>query len=86
MATVYAENFVTIRPTDAAMKLRAEGRVIRPPLNPDELDYRDLLAEANDNYFHGEYGIALQNYLALRQKILVQSHPELPHEPGVGRL
>ncbi|HEX8872141.1 MAG TPA: hypothetical protein VF758_05210, partial [Candidatus Acidoferrum sp.] len=54
------------------------------PASSTERDYRDLLSEANLNFFHREYSIALQNYLALRQKILEQSHPEMPKAPGIG--
>ena len=51
---------------------------VADPASATERDYRDLLSEANLNFFHREYSIALQNYLALRQKILEQSHPEMP--------
>jgi hypothetical protein len=59
---------------------------VADPSSADEHDYRDLLSEANLNFFHREYTIALQNYMSLRQKILQQSHPELPRIPGAGGL
>ena len=82
---VYLENFVTIRRLYPRVAERVKSRLeVSPPASSTELDYRDLLSEANLNFFHREYSIALQNYLALRQKILEQSHPELPHMPGAG--
>lgn len=47
-----------------------------------EHTYQNLLAEANKNFFHREYGIALQNYKSLRYLIFTQSHPEMPSPPG----
>jgi hypothetical protein len=41
-----------------------------------ELDYRDLLSEGNEYYFHREYTtVRLNKYLQLRERILQQSHP-----------
>jgi hypothetical protein len=41
-----------------------------------ELDYRDLLSEGNEYYFHREYTtVRLDKYLQLRERILQQSHP-----------
>lgn len=81
---VHTENFVAIRRLHPRVSWRPQGRVIvGKPADSKELDYRDLLSEANECYFHREYAIALQFYLELRQKILVQSHPELPATGGI---
>jgi hypothetical protein len=50
-----------------------------------EQGYRYLLSKANQSFFQCEYNIALENYLALREKILVESHPEMPAIEGLGR-
>lgn len=83
MAVQFLENYMVLRkaPTTRALSLRA-GLEVVSPANPTERSYRDLLEEANRNYFHREYGIALSNYLELRHVILVQSHPEMPVAPG----
>ncbi|UOB07645.1 hypothetical protein MQE23_00425 [Streptomyces sp. HP-A2021] len=57
--------------------------VASKPATGVELDYRDLLSEANECYFHREYTVALGKYLQLREMILQQSHPELPKVPGL---
>jgi hypothetical protein len=83
---MYAENFLVARTLYPLITKRA----VKTQLNASdrasaqERDYRDLLNEANLNYFHREYTIALQNYLELQAKILEQSHPELPKVGGVG--
>jgi receptor-binding and translocation channel-forming TcA subunit of Tc toxin len=80
---VHQENFVAIRTLHPRVTWRPVSRYrVVNPIAAEERDYRDLLSEANEDFFHREYGIALQNYLDLRHKILVQSHPELPREHG----
>jgi len=49
-----------------------------------EEDYRVLLSDANKSFFNREYSIALEKYLELRNKILVESHPEMPGVSGTG--
>ena len=83
---MYAENFVVARnlyPLITKRLVKAQ-LTASDPASARERDYRDLLNEANLNYFHREYTIALQNYLELQAKILEQSHPELPKVGGVG--
>ena len=83
MAIAYAENFLTLRKTYPRWTGRHVNRLkVADPATATELDYRDLLSGANVNYFQREFAIALQNYLELRHKILVQSHPEMPALPG----
>lgn len=84
--TLHPENFVVLRKLYPRISTRPVNTrlEVTPPETSEELDYRDLLTEANENFFNREYNIALQNYLALRQKILVQSHPEMPKAPGSG--
>ena len=83
---IYQENFVSIRKLYPRVSERVPSTrmAVADPASSTERDYRDLLSEANLNFFHREYSIALQNYLALRQKILEQSHPEMPRVPGIG--
>lgn len=82
---INVENFLTIRKLYPRATVSAASRLeVAPPQTPTELGYRDLLSEANQNYFHREYAVGLENYLALRQKILIQSHPEMPKAPGGG--
>lgn len=83
---VFLENFLSIRKLYPRRSERAPSNrlVVAPPADETERDYRDLLSEANLNYFHREYSIALDNYLALRHLILTQSHPEMPRVPGLG--
>jgi hypothetical protein len=57
--------------------------IVEEPANSTELDYRDILSDANECFFHREYTVALERYLELRQKITVQSHPELPFTKGL---
>ena len=75
----HLENFLTVRQVYPGVSTQRRSRLeVTPPANATELDYRELLSEANLNFFHREHTIALQNYFALRQKIVEQSHPELP--------
>ena len=69
---VYQENFLSIRKLypRVSERLPSTRMAVADPASATERDYRDLLSEANLNFFHREYSIALQNYLALRQKIL----------------
>ncbi|MDB5893695.1 MAG: hypothetical protein JWQ88_1226 [Rhodoferax sp.] len=86
---LHLENFVSIRKLYPRITERAGSTprmAVADPASATERDYRDLLSEANLNFFHREYLIALQNYLALRHKILEQSHPEMPRVPGIGHL
>ncbi len=80
--TIHLENFVSIRKTAAAFGRLNPGLTVGVPKVAEELDYRDLLAAANQAFFRREYTIALDQYLKLRQKILTQSHPEMPTLPG----
>lgn len=82
---LHFENYLSIRQVYPRQTPNIETRLeVRPPANRTELDYRELLSEANVNYFHREYTIALEHYLELRNKILVQSHPEMPAAPRGG--
>ena len=83
---VFLENFVSLRKLYPRLSERAPSNrlAVAAPADATERDYRDLLSEANLNYFHREYSIALQNYLELRHLILTQSHPEMPSTPGLG--
>lgn len=84
VAISYPENFVTIRKIYSRWTEHNKSRLkFINAKTPEELDYQQLLSEANENFFHHEFTIALQNYLALRNKILVQSHPEMPSIPGI---
>ncbi len=81
---VHLENFVAIRTPHPRVSWRPHGEfAAEDPEGAVELDYRDLLSAANDAFFHREHSLALKLYLQLRQKILVQSHPELPYAPGI---
>jgi hypothetical protein len=83
--TVHLENFVAMRKTYPRRPLRHASRLdVASPRTSAELDYRDLLSDANTNFFQREFTIALEGYLALRDKILVQSHPEMPSLPHSG--
>ncbi len=82
----HQENFLSVRQVYPGVSTQRRSRLeVTPPASSVELDYRELLSEANLNHFHREHTIALQNYFALRQKIVEQSHPELPRVPGMGR-
>lgn len=85
---IHLENFVSIRKLYPRVSERVPSTrlAVSDPATETERDYRNLLSEANLNFFHREYSIALQNYLNLRQKILEQSHPEMPRVPGIGTL
>ena len=81
---IHAENFLSVRKLYPRITERVQSRMaVADPVSATERDYRDLLSEANLNYFHREYSIALDNYKSLRYKILVQSHPEMPKSPGL---
>lgn len=85
VAISYPENFVTVRKVYPRWTGRSRSRIeFVDAETPEELDYQQLLSEANENFFHREYAIALQNYLDLRTRILIQSHPEMPSLPGAG--
>lgn len=84
---VHPENFLVVRSILPRVTDRRRSRTeIAPPATTEEQDYRNLLGEANLNFLHGEYAIALDNYLSLRNLILAQSHPELPAIPGIWRV
>jgi len=78
---IHFENFVSIRKQYPRKSTQLE---VADPSTRVERDYRDMLSDANVNFFHREYTIALENYLALRYRILVQSHPEMPTPPKGG--
>jgi Tc toxin complex TcA C-terminal TcB-binding domain len=81
---LHAENFLAIRTIHPRTPWRFGTRVvIEKPASSAELDYRDLLSEANECFFHREFTVALERYLELRQKITIQSHPELPITNGL---
>jgi hypothetical protein len=83
MATFHPENALSIRQLHPRKPLRLGSRLeVAPPKSTTEREYQDLLSEANTCFFQREYTIALERYLELRQKILVQSHPELPPHAG----
>lgn len=76
---VHEENFIPIRTVHPRISWRKPSRIIvEEPAGSTEIDYRDLLSEANECFFLREYTVALQRYLELWEQILVQSHPELP--------
>src|SRR5919106_1760029 len=80
---LHVENFVSIRKQLSRQSVVAQAQTgVQPPATKDEHDYRDLLSAANAEFLHREYAIALDHYLELRHKILVQSHPEMPGAPG----
>ena len=80
---IHPENFLAVRSILPRATERLRSRVdMTPKTAAEEGVYRDLLAEANLNFMHAEYAIALDNYLTLRNRILIQSHPELPATPG----
>src|SRR5690606_36649005 len=82
MAT-HPQNFIVVRSLLPRLTERLRSRVkVAPKTSAEEVQYRDLLAEATLNFLHGEYAIALDNYLTLRNRILIQSHPELPATAG----
>jgi hypothetical protein len=83
MAIRYAENYYTIRQRYPLIAERSRGYLdVASPSSGVERTYQDLVSEANSNFFHREYQIALQNYLDLRHRILVQSDPQMPTLPG----
>ena len=74
---LHQENFIAIRTISPEM-------IWHDPGFPGvESDYRNLLSAANESFFHREYTIALDQYLSLREKVLQQSHPELPNVGGI---
>ncbi|WP_327097133.1 tetratricopeptide repeat protein [Nocardia vinacea] len=76
---LHEENFLSIRTLHARTSWRTPSRIIvEEPAGSTEIDYRDLLTEANECFFRREYTVALQWYLDLWEQILIQSHPELP--------
>jgi len=81
---LHVENYLAIRTMHPRVSWRTGPRiVVEQPSSSAEIDYRDLLSEANECFFHREYTVALERYLELRQKITVQSHPELPPTKGL---
>jgi hypothetical protein len=83
-AALHEENFIAIRTLNPRVSWNATDRFDdRIPVDSVGADYRDLLSEANECYFHREYTVALDHYLSLREKILAQSHPELPPVTGI---
>ena len=81
---LFLENYLVLRKTYPRFSRRRSRLQVAPPESRTEHTYQSLLSEANEDFFHREYAIALENYLALRHKILVQSHPEMPPTPGGG--
>ena len=82
---LFSENFlVTKRLYSRVAPQRKDRLDIAPPTSLEELAYQSLLSEANQCYFNREYNLALERYLTLRYKILVQSHPEMPSLPNGG--
>src|SRR5262245_24229213 len=80
---LHLENYLVVR--NAFRQLPQSKSVtveVGSPTTELESTYQNLLAEANKNFFHREYGIALQNYKSLRYLIFTQSHPEMPSPPG----
>ena len=80
---LHLENYVVVR--NAFPQLASARRTTFEVGSPEtelERTYQSLLAEANKNYFHREYSIALSNYKSLRYLIFTQSHPEMPTLPG----
>src|SRR5689334_7348962 len=53
---IHTENFVSIRKLYPRITERVQSRMaVADPADASERDYRDLLSEANLNYFHREY-------------------------------
>lgn len=83
----FLENYLVIRKLYTRFPTNRKSRLeVEPPASKTEHQYKNLLEEANENYFHREYLIAEQNYLDLQNLILIQSHPEMPSLPNVGRV
>ncbi len=79
----FLENFLVLRRLHPRVSHARKSRLeIESPESSLELEYRDLLTEANESYFQREYTIALSKYLELRHQIFLQSHPEMPPVPG----
>ena len=52
----HSENFVSVRRLYPLVTPRVRSRLeVADPSSEDEHDYRDLLSEANLNFFHREY-------------------------------
>lgn len=80
----HLENFVSLRPLlPRITEARAPRTQVSTPATQAELTYAQLLSEANLNYFHREFAVAADNYTALRERMLLESHPELPWSPGI---
>jgi hypothetical protein len=85
--SIHSENFVTVRQLLPRMTSTRKPRTtLTPPLSKEDLQYQQLLSEANLSFNMREFAIALDGYLSLREKILVQSHPELPGTSGIGTI
>jgi hypothetical protein len=78
------ENFVVVRPLlPRTTAVRPSRTAVAPPTSADDLTYQELLSEANTSFFQREFSVALDAYQNLREKILIESHPELPPTPGI---
>ena len=98
---IYSENFLVLRTTFPTVSGQDGSSTAAVPFQDPQLqaivdqmeearraredDYRTLLSDANKSFFQREYNIALQKYLDLRNKILVESHPEMPPVCGPSR-
>jgi hypothetical protein len=80
--SIYQENYLVVKKMYKRRSPLSNYLDVVPPASAEELDYQTLMTESNNNFFHREYTIALQNYQDLRQKILYQSHPEMPGTLG----
>ncbi len=81
--TMHLENFVAVRQLLPRMTFTRTPRS-GLAIDTNNAQYQQLLSEANLNYNMREYTVALDAYLSLREKILIQSHPELPATSGIG--
>ncbi len=78
------ENFVAVRALLPRASLTRPSRTaVAAPSSAAEVTYQELLSEANTSFFQREFGVALDGYLNLREKMLVESHPELPSTAGI---
>ncbi|MEO6038784.1 MAG: hypothetical protein ABIQ93_10245, partial [Saprospiraceae bacterium] len=84
-AIQFSENYLVTKKIYGRTTLHRKDRLdVDPPSSWQELTYQALLSEAHQSFFNREYPIALERYLDLRYRILVQSHPEMPVLPGGG--
>jgi hypothetical protein len=75
---LHLENYYVIRKINS----NSAFLIVGDPATEREGTYQNLLDEANRNYLHREYTLALSNYARLRRLIFLDCHPEIPFSPG----